>query len=266
MTIYDIRHTQYGDNMNLTIDVGNTLVKVGLFKKRKLILNGEFATRPRKEIDEWGILLSQWTNNCQEKVTIEKVVIASVVSSIFAPLKRAVEKYFRVPSFEVKGEKVGVAILCDNPREVGADRIANVVAVSELYKLPAIVIDFGTATTFDIISKEGEYLGGVIAPGVRCNIESLAEKAEALFAVEFRKPTCVIGKNTRNSLVSGIFYYSLGGVKQILKEIKRELDEEAKVIATGGLGILLAKECEEIDEVNSTLTLQGLNIIGEKWA
>ena len=252
--------------MNLTIDVGNTLVKVGLFKKRKLILSGEFATHPRKEIDEWGILLSQWTNNCQEKVTIEKAVISSVVSSIFAPLKRAVEKYFRVPSFEVRGEKIGVSILCDNPGEVGADRIANVVAASELYKLPAIVIDFGTATTFDIISKKGEYLGGVIAPGVRCNIESLAEKAEALFAVEFRKPTCIIGKNTRNSLVSGIFYYSLGGIKQIIKEIKEELREKTEVIATGGLGILLAQECEEIDDVNPILTLEGLNLIGEKWA
>ncbi|KKM94171.1 hypothetical protein LCGC14_1201010 [marine sediment metagenome] len=252
--------------MNLTIDVGNTLVKVGLFKKRKLILNGEFATHPRKEIDEWGILLSQWTKNCQEKVTIEKAVISSVVSSIFAPLKRAVEKYFRVPSFEVKGDKIGVPILCDNPAEVGADRIANVVAASELYKLPAIVIDFGTATTFDVISKKGEYLGGVIAPGVRCNIESLAEKAEALFAVELRKPAGVIGKNTRNSLVSGIFYYSLGGIKQIIKEIKEELREKTEVIATGGLGILLAQECEEIDDVNPILTLEGLNLIGEKWA
>lgn len=252
--------------MNLTIDVGNTLVKVGLFKKRKLILSGEFATHPRKEIDEWGILLSQWTNNCQEKVTIEKAVISSVVSSIFAPLKRAVEKYFRIPSFEVKGDKIGVPILCDNPAEVGADRIANVVAASELYKLPAIVIDFGTATTFDVISKKGEYLGGVIAPGVRCNIESLAEKAEALFAVELRKPAGVIGKNTRNSLVSGIFYYSLGGIKQIIKEIKEELREKTEVIATGGLGILLAQECEEIDDVNPILTLEGLNLIGEKWA
>ena len=251
--------------MNLTIDVGNTLVKVGLFKERKLILKGEFATRPRKEIDEWGILLSQWIRNCREEVTIEKAVISSVVSSIFAPLKRAVQKYFRVPSFEVRGENVGIPILCDNAAEVGADRIANAVATSELYKLPAIVIDFGTATTFDIISKKGEYLGGVIAPGVRSNIESLAEKAEALFAVEFGKPTCVVGKNTRDCLVSGIFYYSLGGVKQVIKEIKRELGQEARVIATGGLGILLAKECEEIDEVNLTLTLQGLDIIGEKW-
>ena len=128
------------------------------------------------------------------------------------------------------------------------------------------MLEFGTANSFDIISKKGEYLGGVIAPGIRCNIESLAEKAEALFAVDFEKPTCVIGKNTRDSLVSGIFYYSLGGVKQIIKEIKRELGKEAKVIATGGLGILLVQECEEIDEANSTLTLQGLNSIGEKWA
>lgn len=252
--------------MNLAIDVGNTLVKAGLFKGRKLVLNGEFATHPRKEIDEWGILLSQWTSSCEKKVTIEKVVISSVVSSIFAPLEKAVQKYFGVSPFEVKGDKIGVPILCDNPREIGADRIANVVAACELYKLPAIIIDFGTATTFDVISKKGEYLGGVIAPGVRCNIESLAEKAEALFAVELRKPARVIGKSTRDGLTSGIFYYSLGGIKQIIKEIKEELGEKPQVVATGGLGILLAQECEEIDKVNLTLTLEGLNLIGEKWA
>ena len=251
--------------MNLVIDVGNTLVKTGVFRKRELVLNGEFATQPKKEVDEWGILLSQWIKRFGGEVNIEKVIISSVVSSIFAPLKKAVEKYFKILSFEVRGEKIGIPLLCDNPREVGADRIANVVAVSELYKLPAVVVDFGTATTFDVVSKKGEYLGGVIAPGVRCAIESLAEKAEALFPVEFRKPVHIIGKNTNDSLTSGVFYHSLGGIREIIKGIKEELGKEAKVIATGGLGILLAEECEEIDEVNSTLTLEGLNFIGEKW-
>jgi len=252
--------------MNLVIDVGNTLVKTGVFRKRELVLNGEFATQPKKEADEWGILLSQWIGRVGREVNIEKVIISSVVSSIFAPLEKAVEKYFKISSFEVKAEKVRIPLLCDNPEEVGADRIANVVATTELYRLPAIVIDFGTATTFDVVSERGEYLGGVIAPGVRCAIESLAEKTEALFPVEFKKPVYIIGKNTNDSLISGVFYHSLGGVREIIKEIKKVLGEKTKVIATGGLGILLAEECEEIDEVNSTLTLQGLNFIGEKWA
>ena len=251
--------------MNLVIDVGNTVVKAGIFEKRDLVLSGEFATRPRKELDEWGILLSSWMAESGREIKISKAMISSVVSSVVSPLKKAIEKYFRVSAFEVEVEKVGIPLLCDNPGEVGADRIANVVAAAELYELPAIVIDFGTATTFDVISEKGEYLGGVIAPGVRTAMESLAEKAEALFPVDFKKPASVIGKNTKDGLGAGLFYGWLGGVREIIRGIKRELGKEVKVIATGGMGILLGEECAEIDEVDPVLTLEGLNFIVERW-
>jgi type III pantothenate kinase len=250
--------------MNLVIDIGNTVVKAGIFEKRNLVLSGEFATQPRKELDEWGILLSSWIGESGRAIKISNAMICSVVTSVVSPLKKAIEKYFRVLAFEVEVEKVGISLLCDNPGEVGADRIANVVAAAKLYKLPAIVIDFGTAATFDVISEKGEYLGGVIAPGVRTAMESLAEKTEALFSVDFKKPASVIGKNTKDGLEAGLFYGCLGGVKEIIRGIKKELGKEVKVIATGGMGILLAEECAEIDEVDSVLTLKGLNFIAEK--
>ena len=250
--------------MNLVIDVGNTIVKAGVFEKRNLVVSGEFATRPRKELDEWGILLSNWIGESGREIKISKAMISSVVSSVVSPLKKAIEKYFRVSASEVEVEKVGIPLLCDNPWEVGADRIANVVAAAKQYKLPAVVIDFGTATTFDVISEKGEYLGGVIAPGVRVAMEGLAEKTEALFPVDFKKPASVIGRNTKDGLVSGLFYGWLGGVREIIRGIKKELGKEVKVIATGGMGITLGEECAEIDEVDPVLTLKGLNFIVEK--
>ena len=252
---------EQGRKMKLALDIGNSLVKAGLFRGSKLLFKGEFATRPRKEIDEWGILLSRWAREYQRSARIEKAIISSVVSSTFAPLAEAVIKYFGVTPFEVQAQKVGIPILLDNPGEVGADRIANVAACVQLYKLPAIVVDFGTATTFDVISEAGEYLGGTIAPGVRSSLEALAEKTEALFVVELKRPASVIGKNTKEALISGNFYYSLGGTMRIVREIKKELGKQVSVIATGGLGTLLAREWDEIDEVNPELTLRGLNFI-----
>jgi len=240
--------------MNLVIDVGNTSVKVGLFEKRNLLFVGEFASHPIKEVDEWGVLLSNWIKQFEGKVEIRKVIISSVVSSVSAPLKKAIKKYLKLSSFEVTPKKVKIPLLYDDPGQIGADRIANAVALTELYKLPAIAVDFGTATTFDVVSEKGEYLGGVIAPGVRSSLKSLSKETEKLWVVEFKRP------------ISGVFYSSLGAVKEIIREIKEELGKEATVVATGGLGALVGKECEEIDEVNSSLTLQGLNFIGEKWA
>ncbi|MEA1965313.1 MAG: type III pantothenate kinase [Candidatus Aerophobetes bacterium] len=247
--------------MNLVIDVGNTLTKTGIFEKETLLLKGEWMSRTHREADEWGVLLCGWKSKLNKKVEIKKVVISSVVSPISLILKDTIRKYFNLAPFEVRAENVKVPLLCDNPQEVGADRIANVVAVTRLYKTPAIVVDFGTATAFDVISERGEYLGGVIAPGVETSISNLAEKAEALFPVEFKKPDRVIGKNTRDSLIAGVFYQSLGGVERILEDIGKELGRKAYVIATGGLGVLIGKECRSVDEVNPILTLQGLNFI-----
>ncbi|NQS88416.1 type III pantothenate kinase [Patescibacteria group bacterium] len=247
--------------MNLAVDIGNSIVKVGLFNQESLVLKGRFATHPRKEADEWGILLVNWIKNCPEKLRVDKVIISSVAQSALIPLREAIKRYFKLIPLELNFKLAGIPILCDNPEEVGADRIANSVAATKLYRLPAIVIDFGTAITFDVISPRGEYLGGVIAPGIQLATDALWEKAEKLFPVEFKKPLRAIGKNTEDNLISGIFYSFLGGIKEILAKIEEEIGEKATVISTGGWGEMLRKECPRIDEVNPILTLQGLNFI-----
>jgi len=252
--------------INLAIDVGNTLVKMGIFKEGKLLFIGKFTSHPVKEVDEWGILLSDWIKQFGEKFKVEKAILSSVVPTVSTSLKKALERYLKLSSFEVTPEKVRIPLLYDNPRQIGTDRIANAVALTELYKLPAIAIDFGTATTFDVVSEKGEYLGGVIAPGVEVSLKSLSKETEKLFLVEFKRPDRVIGRSTKDNLISGIFYSSLGAVKEIIRGIDEEIGQEARVIATGGLGALMGKECDQIDEVNPLLTLQGLNFIGEKWA
>ena len=250
--------------MNLVVDIGNTVVKTGLFSEGKLLWKGEFATLPPREIDEWGIILLEWIRAGHREAKIDKAIICSVAQSALIPLRKAVKKYLGIIPLEVDFRKVGIPLICDEPQEVGADRIANVVGAVELYSLPAVVIDFGTATTFDVISEKGEFLGGVIAPGIRVSMEALWEKTECLFPVEFQKPSRIIGKNTRDNLIAGIFYSCLGGIKEILRLIEEELGEKPTVIATGGWGSLLRKECPQIDEVNPNLTLQGLNFIAQQ--
>jgi len=246
--------------MNLVIDIGNTVVKVGLFKEENLLLKGNFSTRPQKESDEWGIMLKNWLERYPAStIKLEKVAISAVAYTALTPLKKAIPRYFGKEPVEINAKSAGIPVLCDNPEEVGADRIANALAAVRMYHLPVVIVDFGTATTFDVISERGEYLGGVIAPGIRATSESLWQKAEKLFPVELIKPSRVIGKNTAENLVSGLFYGFLGMVKEIIDRIEKEMDQQVEVIATGGWAKLLADECEKIKEVNPNLTLQGLN-------
>jgi len=217
--------------MNLVIDIGNTVVKVGLFKEMELLFKGNFSTHPQKESDEWGIMLKNWLKTHPEYSEVTRVVIAAVAYTALAPIKKAIPRYFGVNPLEINAEVAGIPILCDNPEEVGADRIANAVATVRMYHLPAVVIDFGTATTFDVISEKGEYIGGLIAPGIRVASESLWQRAERLFPVEFKKPSRVIGKNTAENLISGIFYGFLGMVKEILREIEEEIGQGLNFIA-----------------------------------
>lgn len=250
--------------MNLVVDIGNTVVKTGLFNEDRFLWKGEFATLPPRETDEWGIILLDWIRAGHKEAKIDRVVICSVAQSALIPLRKAVKKYLGIAPLEVDFRSITIRLICDEPQEVGADRIANVVGAVKLYSLPAVVIDFGTATTFDVISEKGEFLGGVIAPGIRVSMEALWEKTECLFPVEFQKPSRIIGKNTRDNLIAGIFYSCLGGIKEILRLIEEELGEKPTVIATGGWGSLLRKECPQIDEVNPNLTLQGLNFIAQE--
>ncbi len=247
--------------MNLAVDIGNSVVKVGLFNQESLVLRGRFTTHPYREADEWGILLVSWIRSYSEKPKIDRVIISSVAQSALTSLREAIKRYFKITPLELNFKLAGIPILCDNPEEVGADRIANSVAAAKLYQLPAIVVDFGTATAFDVISSRGEYLGGVIAPGIQLATNTLWEKTERLFPVEFKKPLRAIGKNTEDNLTSGIFYSFLGAVKEVLAKIEQEMEEKATVIATGGWGKILKEECSQINVANPTLTLQGLNFI-----
>ena len=237
------------------------MVKVGLFEREKLLLKGNFATHPDRESDEWGISLKNWLEINLGGSSVDRVVISSVAQAALVAIRKAIPQYFKVNPVEVNYQLAGIPILCDNPKEVGADRIANAVAIVKMYRLPAIAVDFGTATTFDVISERGEYVGGVIAPGLRIASESLWQKAERLFPVEFKKPSFVIGRNTADNLTSGIFYGCIGMVKEILDQIIGEIGQVRSIVATGGLGKVIGLECKKINNINPDLTLQGLNFI-----
>ncbi len=247
--------------MNLVIDIGNSSVKIGLFEGENLLSQGTFSVYPRKETDEWGIVLISWLKTCFKHPKVDKVIIASVVPSILLPVKEAICKYLQITPKQLTPKLAGIPILYENPEKLGADRIANAVAAVRMYKLPAVVVDFGTATTFDVISEKGEYVGGVIAPGVQAVCDSLWQRAEKLFPVEFRKPLYVIGKNTYENLTSGVFHSVLGATEYILEMIEREVGKKVNVIATGGWGKIVAPECKKIKKINPNLTLQGLNFV-----
>ena len=251
--------------MILVMDVGNTNTVLGVYEGKKLL--GYWGMGMRKTPDEMGMFLLELFR--YEKLDInrvEAIVMASVVPHVMNSLEHAIKKYFcKEPIVVGPGVKTGVNILYENPREVGVDRIVNAVAAYEIYKGPVVVVDFGTATTFCAISSRGEYLGGAISPGMRISLEALFQKTAKLPRIEIEKPKRVIGRNTVAGMQSGIVYGYIGQVDYIVKRMKQEMGEaNAKVIATGGLAKLIAKESETIDEINELLTLEGLRIIYEK--
>lgn len=253
--------------MIVVMDVGNTNVVFGVYEDKKLLNHWRMTTDRDKTSDEFGMFLMNIFN--YEKIdisSIEAVVIASVVPPIMYSLEHAVKKYFKLdPMIVGPGIKTGINIKYENPREVGADRIVNAVAALEMYKPPFIIVDFGTATTFCAVSSNGEYLGGVICPGVKISAEALFQKAAKLPRIDLVKPDSVIGRNTVSSMQSGIVYGYVGSVDYIVKRMKKEMKEDnIKVIATGGLARLIASESETIDEINGLLALEGLRIIYEK--
>jgi type III pantothenate kinase len=253
--------------MILAIDVGNTNITLGVYDGKNLITRLRMRTDKEKTSDEFGMFLL-WTFK-NEGIDINKingVIISSVVPPLMYSLEYAIKKYLKIdPIIIGPGIKTGINIKYENPREVGADRIVNAVAAYEMYKCPIIIVDFGTATTFCAISSKGEYLGGVICPGIKISAEALFQKAAKLPRVEFAKPEKVIGKNTVASMQSGIVFGYVGQVDYLVRRVKKEMNEEGiKVIATGGLARLIASESETIDEVNGLLTLEGLRIIYER--
>ncbi|MDD4496253.1 MAG: type III pantothenate kinase [Eubacteriales bacterium] len=253
--------------MILAIDVGNTNIVAGVFKENSLLGSWRMATDREKTPDEIGMQIVSLLNysGISEK-NIEAVIVASVVPPVMYSLEQAVRKYFHIdPMVLGPGIKTGINIKYENPREVGADRIANSIGALEKYGGPLIIVDFGTATTFDAVTAKAEYLGGVICPGIEVSSEALFQKAAKLPKVELEKPDNVIGRNTVDSIKSGIVNGYAGQVDHIVRLIKKEMKEpDIKVIATGGLARLISENSETIDLVDGLLALEGLRIIYEK--
>ncbi len=252
--------------MLVVLDVGNTNIVLGVFKGKNLVRSWRISTNKDKTADEYGLQISMLFDysgvNCRE---VKAMIISSVVPTVMSALESMSIKYFGIRPLVVgPGVKTAMPIRYDNPREVGADRIVNAIAAYELYGGPLIVVDFGTATTFDAISGDGAYLGGAIAPGIGISTEALYTKAAKLPRIELSKPKTVIGKNTVTSMQSGIVYGFVGQTDGIISRMKKEMGGKAYVVATGGLAELISNESGMIDTINSNLTLEGLRIIYER--
>ena len=250
--------------MILAIDVGNTQIVIALFDGDDLKNSWRISTDKNKSSDEIGMVMMQMLSlggiNCGD---IEDVIISSVVPPVMHSLTNAIKRYIGCTPLVVgAGVKTGLNIRIDNPREIGADRIVNAVAAIHKYGAPVIIVDFGTANTYCAVNREGEYLGGTITAGVKISMDALFERAAKLPKVEIIKPNGVIGKNTVSAMQAGAIYGQAGQVDRIVKEMKVELDApDAAVIATGGFASLIAAESKEINVVDKTLTLDGLNLI-----
>ncbi|WP_130808062.1 type III pantothenate kinase [Senegalia massiliensis] len=252
--------------MVLVIDVGNTNTVLGIYEGEELLKYWRISTDKNKTSDEYGMLIDRlFSYNGYKLTEVESVIISSVVPPLMYSLQAMSIKYCNKEALVIgPGIKTGMNIIYDNPREVGADRIVNAVSAYRKYGGPVIIVDFGTATTFCAVSENGDYLGGVISPGIKISSEALFLRAAKLPKVELSKPEKVICRNTVNSMQSGIIFGYVGLVDHLVDRMKRELNlESAKVIATGGLSTLIAEESKNIDKVDKLLTLEGLRMIHE---
>jgi len=248
----------------LAVDVGNSNTVLGLYERGALARHWRLTTRREATSDEIALSVAGLLGPRADRVPLE-VIIASVVPSLGFPLRQAFRQLFgSEPLFVEPGVKTGMPILYDVPQEVGADRIVNAVAAYAKLGGPCIVVDFGTATTFDVVTPKGEYAGGVIVPGITISAEALFEKAARLWRVEIRRPERVVGKTTAASIQSGLYFGYLSLVDGMIERIESEIGRRPRVIATGGLAELFGSGSERIEEVDPLLTLTGLALIHER--
>lgn len=253
--------------MILVVDVGNTNIVLGLFEGKELKRHWRLSTNRSATADEYGILLTSLCQHANVQIDqIEKVVLSCVVPPLMNVLERLFVEYVgKEPMVVGPGIKTGLNIRYENPRDVGADRIVNAVAGIEKYGAPLILVDFGTATTFDYVDESGAYLGGAIVPGIGISAEALYQRAAKLPRIELARPRMVVGRNTVAAMQSGIVFGYAGQVDGIVRRIMKEYpDRQPRVIATGGLAELIAAESETIEIVDALLTLDGLRIVYER--
>ena len=253
--------------MLLALDAGNTNITIGVFEGEEFKGIYRLTTKLPRTSDEFGLLIVDLIKQCGATPDdIDDVIIASVVPNIMYSLTSSIIKYFNCNPIEVKsGIKTGLKIATTNPKELGADRIVDAVAAIELYGGPIIVVDFGTATTFDLVSGDCTFVAAVTSPGIRTSAEALFKGAAKLPEVEIRKPDTILAKDTITSMQAGLFYGWLGQTEYIIKKLKEESGyTDVKVVATGGLGKLFSKESKEIEIYNPRLTLYGLKYVYER--
>jgi type III pantothenate kinase len=256
--------------MLLAIDIGNTNTVLGLYRldgeKPELAAHWRVTTHREQTVDEYGVLfVNLFEMNGMKPNQVHHIIISSVVPPVEGTLRQVCEIYFHLqPLFVEPGIKTGMPVLVDNPSELGADRLVNAIAAYERYGGPCVVVDFGTATTFDVISAKGEYLGGAIAPGLGISADALFARAARLGRVDIKRPAKVIGTNTVTHLQTGLYYGYIGLVDGILERIIAELGAQPRVIATGGLARQISEDSRYIAEIDDMLTLDGLLILYER--
>lgn len=256
-----------GAAMLITIDVGNTQIVIGIYDGDRLIHHWRISTDSERTTDEYGVMLTSLLQGAGLRTPLEPVgvVIACVVPTLNPVFEQLSERYFHcVPLIVGPGIKTGMPILYENPKEVGADRIVDAVAAFEHCGTACIVVDFSTATTFDYVSGRGEYIGGVIAPGLGISMDALVRHAAKLYRVELTRPRDVVGRTNVTAIQSGLIYGYTALVDGLVERIIRERGEQTRVIATGGLAELIAPESETIEEIDEFLTLKGLRLIFER--